>query len=311
MGQAMAVVTTGFFDGVHSGHRAVVSALVGAARERGVESIVVTFWPHPRAVLQDDAAGLRLLTGLDEKCAMLRALGVDRVEVIPFTRDFSRLTAADYLRLLRDRYGAEAVVVGYDNRIGSDRCGAAALAPLAASLGLAFLPAPAPVPVSLDGIPVLPDGAAGPGEGISSTKVRAALTAGDVVAAAAMLGYRYSLFGVVVAGNRIGRTIGFPTANMQLYEPLKLIPGGGVYAVEAETLGRRFRGMCNIGVRPTVGGGTLTIETHIFDFDEDIYGLDLRIAFLRKVRDERRFPSLDALRTQLALDERACRSVTQ
>ena len=121
-----------------------------------------------------------------------------------------------------------------------------------------------------------------------------------------MLGYRYGLFGVVVSGNQMGRTIGFPTANMQLYEPLKLVPMNGVYAVEVEVMGRTYRGMCNIGLRPTVGGTTRTIETHILDFDQDIYGLPLQLRFLRRIRDELRFPSLDALRSQLLEDRIAC-----
>ena len=122
-----------------------------------------------------------------------------------------------------------------------------------------------------------------------------------------MLGYRSGLYGAVVAGNRLGRTIGFPTANMQLYEPLKLVPGNGVYVVDVEVLGRQFRGMCNIGMRPTVGGAARTIETHILDFDEDIYGLPLRLRFVRRLRDERKFPSLEALQTQLAQDALNCK----
>ena len=142
---------------------------------------------------------------------------------------------------------------------------------------------------------------------VSSTKIREAVAAGEMEKAAAMLGYEYSLLGVVVAGNRLGRTIGFPTANIQLYEPLKLLPGNGVYSVEAETLGRKFKGMCNIGVRPTVrAGGQRTIETNIFDFDEDIYGLPLRISFMKRLRGETRFSSTAALRDQLALDRAAC-----
>ena len=142
---------------------------------------------------------------------------------------------------------------------------------------------------------------------ISSTKIRKALQEGRVEEANAMLGYGYELYGVVVAGNRVGRTMGFPTANMQLYEPLKLVPANGVYAVEAEVLGTTYKGMCNIGMRPTVGGASRTIETHILDFDQDIYGLPLRIRFLRRIRDERKFPSLEALREQLTLDALKCK----
>jgi riboflavin kinase/FMN adenylyltransferase len=295
----VAVVTTGFFDGVHLGHRHVLSALVSAARERGEEAIVVTFWPHPRAVLQQDARDFRLLSSLEEKQALLRAVGVDRVEVLPFTRAFAAMKADEYLSLLRDRFGASLIVMGYDNRIGSDRRTAAELG---ASQKIIIVDEIASAGLAASAI-------ANPAhaEAISSTRIRKALAAGDVERAHAMLGYSYGLYGVVVAGNRKGRTIGFPTANMQLYEPLKLVPANGVYAVEAEVLGRQFRGMCNIGVRPTVGGGTRTIETHILDFDEDIYGLPLRIRFLRRIRDERLFPSLDALREQLQKDSLAVR----
>ena len=145
------------------------------------------------------------------------------------------------------------------------------------------------------------------GYAVSSTKIRQSLEEGDVENATSMLGYRYTLEGVVVAGNRLGRTIGFPTANMQLYEPLKLVPGNGVYFVEVETLGQKFYGMCNIGYRPTVGlNNARTIETHILDFDEDIYGLDMDITFISKIRDEIKFDSLDCLRAQLECDRDAC-----
>ena len=142
------------------------------------------------------------------------------------------------------------------------------------------------------------------GYAVSSTKIRQRLEEGDVREAASMLGYAYSLHGVVVAGNRLGRTIGFPTANMQLYEPLKLVPCNGVYSVEVETLGQRFLGMCNIGCRPTISSGNArTIETHIFDFDEDIYGLDMKITFFERIREERRFDSLEELKRQLETDK--------
>ena len=145
------------------------------------------------------------------------------------------------------------------------------------------------------------------GYAVSSTKIRQSLEEGDVESATSMLGYRYSLEGVVVAGNRLGRTIGFPTANMQLYEPLKLVPANGVYFVEVETIGQKLYGMCNIGYRPTVGSGNArTIETHILDFDEDIYGLDLKLTFVARIREERRFGSLEALKVQLEADRRHC-----
>jgi len=296
----VAVVTTGFFDGVHLGHRHVLETVVSSARERGEEAVVVTFWPHPRTVLQQDARDFRLLSSLEEKKALLLRSGIDRVEVIPFTRTFAALTAAEYLSLLRDRFGASVVVMGYDNRIGSDRKTAASLAPGAVMPEI--VPAGA---IAAGSTAVTPDNV--PAGAISSTRIRKLLEEGKVEDACQMLGYRYGLYGVVVAGNRVGRTIGFPTANMQLYEPLKLVPENGVYAVEVDVLGRQYRGMCNIGLRPTVGGGGRTIETHILDFNEDIYGLPMGIRFVRRIRDEIRFPSLEALRLQLVQDADACR----
>lgn len=287
------VIATGFFDGVHIGHRFVIERLVNAARERGDQSMVVTFWPHPRNVLQDDARNLRLLTSLEEKKALLRGIGVDHVEVLPFTKEFSRLTTREYFRdVLIARFGAKAILIGYDNRMGCDPQTPESIEKVAQDEGLDV--------IRLGSV------ASPAGVTVSSTKIRDAVAAGQMEAAAAMLGYEYSLLGVVVAGNRLGRTIGFPTANIQLYEPLKLLPGNGVYSVDAETLGRKFKGMCNIGVRPTVrAGGQRTIETNIFDFDEDIYGLDLKVTFHHKIRDERRFDSIDALQAQLAADK-AC-----
>ena len=290
----VAVVTTGFFDGVHLGHRHVIETVVSSARERGEEAIVVTFWPHPRTVLQQDARDFRLLTSVEEKKALLKELGIDRVEVIPFTKEFARLRADEYLRFLRKSFGATMVVMGYDNRIGSDQLTADACAQLPEFAHR--------IDFSVLSCAPLPDYAHG--EAVSSTQIRKAIEEGDVERANKMLGYDYPLHGVVVSGNKLGRTIGFPTANMQLYEPLKLLPKDGVYAVEVEIQGqdRNYRGMCNIGVRPTVDGKARTIETHILDFDEDIYGLPIRIKFKKRIRDEIKFESLDALRQQLALD---------
>ena len=223
------VVATGFFDGVHVGHRHVIEQLKAAAAVRGDESMVVTFWPHPRNVLQKEARSLRLLTSLAEKKEILLGMGVDRVEVVPFTKDFSSMTTEDYLRMLMNDYGAKAILIGYDNRMGSDADGADQVAMVAERLSLEV--------IRTEMVP------SDYGYAVSSTKIRERLEEGDVLQAASMLGYEYSLYGVVVAGNRLGRTIGFPTANMQLYEPLKLVPGNGVYFVKVETLGREFLGM--------------------------------------------------------------------
>ena len=221
---------------------------------------------------------------------MLESLGVNKVEVMPFTKDFSTMTTREYLERLMADYGVRTILIGYDNRMGCDADGADQVAETALNLGLEVIRTQM-VPSEL-------------GYAVSSTKIRERLEAGDVRAASTMLGYDYQLHGVVVAGNRLGRTIGFPTANMQMYEPLKLVPGNGVYFVKVETLGRELYGMCNIGCRPTVSSGNhRTIETHIFDFDEDIYGLDIKVTFLDKIRDEVKFESLDALRSQLEKDK--------
>ena len=290
------VVATGFFDGVHTGHRLVIRQLVETAAARGDESMVITFWPHPRNVLQKEARSLRLLTTLSEKKRILHDLGVDHVEVIQFTKDFSSMTMEEYLRMLMEKYSARTVLVGYDNRIGSDSRTPDDVARTAEGLGLEVIRAEM-VPAEA-------------GDAVSSTRIRKALEEGDMETATSMLGYEYGLHGVVVAGKRLGRTIGFPTANMQLYEPLKLVPGNGVYFVRVNTLGRSLYGMCNIGCRPTVGpGNSRTIETNIFGFDEDIYGLDLELTFVAKIRDERRFDSLDELKLQLEKDRDACLTI--
>ena len=287
------VVATGFFDGVHLGHRFVVGRLVVESRLRGEKSTVVTFWPHPRTVLQSGARTLRLLSTLDEKKEMLHSLGVDRVEILPFTRDFARMTTKEYLRdVIRDRLHGTSVLVGYDNRMGSDQVGAEKIREIASGLGLGCI--------------VLDKFESGP-DTISSSKIRSLLAEGRIEEANGMLGYEYPLHGVVVAGNQLGRTIGFPTANMKLYEPLKAIPANGVYLTEVQTLGKSYRGMTNIGSRPTVShSGEVVIETNIFDFNEDIYGLDIRLRFLRRIREERCFPTLEDLRLQLVSDKEEC-----
>ena len=287
------VVATGFFDGVHVGHRLVIEQLVEAAAARGDESMVITFWPHPRNVLQKEARSLRLLTTLAQKKQILCELGVDRVEVLSFTKDFSAMTMEQYLRHIMKEYGATAILLGYDNKIGSDAANSDQVARTAEMLGLEV--------IRTEMVP------SQQGYAVSSTKIREKLEEGDVRRAAEMLGYDYSMHGVVVAGNKLGRTIGFPTANMQLYEPLKLVPGNGVYFVKVKVLDRELYGMCNIGCRPTVGAGNArTIETNIFGFDEDIYGLDIDITFIARIREERKFDSLTELKAQLELDRNEC-----
>ena len=282
----MAVVATGFFDGVHIGHRMVVETLVSEARKRGEESLVLTFWPHPRIVLAQDAMGLRLLNTPGEKISHLKDLGVDRVVQLEFTLEFSRMGTEQYLReIVKERFGGSAILLGYDNRIGHDSLTPAQTADIASSLGLDVIRAEK---VSAVGIAV------------SSTKIRTALNAGDVETASSYLCYDYSLSGTVVHGKKLGRTIGFPTANMEVDEPLKLVPATGVYLSRVEIEGKSYSGMTNVGD---------AIETHIFDFDEDIYGHTIKVSFIRHVRNEMTFGSLQELKTQLHIDEDNCKKL--
>ena len=282
----MAVVATGSFDGVHIGHRLVLETLVSEAHKRGEESLVLTFWPHPRIVLAQDALGLRLLNTPSEKLSHLEALGVDRVVQLEFTKDFSMMGTERYLReIVKEKYGGTAILLGYDNRIGHDSLTPAQTAEIASSLGIDVIRAEK---VSAVGIAV------------SSTKIRTALNSGDVETASSYLCYDYCLSGTVVHGKKLGRTIGFPTANMEIDEPLKLIPAIGVYLSRVEVDGESYFGMTNIGEN---------IETHIFEFDKDIYGHTIKVSFIRHVRNEMSFPSLLELKTQLHIDEDNCKKL--
>ena len=289
----MVVAATGFFDGVHAGHRAVLQVLKDTAREEGEESAVITFWPHPRNVLRQDASStFHLLNTLEEKKSLILGFGIDRFYVIPFTRDFSQLDTADFMRkYLVEQFHVDTIVIGYDHRLGrSSTASREELAAIASTVGLRTR---------------IVEEVHCEDRKVSSTQIRNLLAAGDVQAAAQLLGYRYSLSGIVVSGNMLGRTMGFPTANMQLCEPLKMVPADGVYAVCVDVSGQRHRGICNIGTRPTVSEGNVrTIETNIFDFSENIYGLDIRVGFVARIRDEHRFASLDDLRLQMENDRK-------
>ena len=280
----MAVIATGFFDGVHMGHRKVIDTLLRLSRERSEQSVILTFWPHPRMVLQDDARSLRLLNSLEEKKSILQGLGVDRVEVLPFDLDFSAMSARDYLeKIVRDRFGASCVVFGYDNRLGCDGVMAQNAVVLARELGMEAVCC-----ASLGDI--------------SSTKIRNCIATGRIEAASQMLGMNYRLKGAVIGGNRIGRTLGYPTANTSLYEPLKALPLPGAYLTRVNVGGGEYYGMTNVGDDGKV-------ETHIFDFSKDIYGLDIDLEFLRYLRAEMKFGSLEDLKTQLGIDEMSCRNI--
>lgn len=287
----MVVAATGFFDGVHGGHRAVLDTLLKVAAERQMESAVITFWPHPRTVLQQDAHSLRLLNSLEEKRQRVLSLGIDNFHVVNFSREFSKLSTKEFMEeyLIR-RYNVSTLVIGYDHRLGNSSLQTQdEMREIASSLGIET--------IRVEEVHM-------GDKMVSSTKIRARLLEGDVQGASELLGYKYLLHGVVVAGKQLGRTIGFPTANMELYEPLKIVPANGVYLVDVNVLGRNYKGVCNIGNRPTVGENqSRTIETHILNFDEDIYGLEMSIEFVAKIRDEKKFASMDELREQISKDK--------
>lgn len=285
----MAVITTGFFDGVHVGHRSVISALVREASRRREESVVVTFWPHPRLVLGRDPEPLALLNTLEEKTSMLKGLGVDRVEVLGFTREFSSMDAEEYFAtVVRDRFHGSSVILGYDNRVGRQAPGDAS-EDIAASAARAGLEVIRTEPETAGGLAV------------SSTRIRRALDGGDVAGASAMLGYDYTLSSEVVHGKHLGRTIGFPTANMSIREIPKLIPQTGVYLTRVRLGDRVFDAMTNVG--PT------DVESHLFGFDEDIYGERPDVSFRMRLREMKAFGSMEELRLQLMDDMEKCKNL--
>jgi len=287
----MVVAATGFFDGVHIGHMAIINQVLEIAKSKNEKSAIITFWPHPRAILQQDAYKLRLLTDIEEKKRLILAAGIDEFIVIPFSREFSKLSAKEFLSdFLRDKYGITDLVIGYDHTIGNDKTITQdRIIEIAKEVGITAVKVKE---VSNDGMCV------------SSTKIREHILEGDIQLANKMLGHTYSLNGVVVAGNRIGHTLGFPTANMKLYEPLKILPSNGVYVVLVQIQGKQYRGVCNIGLRPTVNmGNEKTIETHILNFNDDIYGLDIKIDFLDKIRDEKKFADREKLKKRISKDK--------
>lgn len=282
----MAVVATGFFDGVHLGHRKLIETLLKCAEKRSERSLIVSFWPHPRIALGHDSLHLRLLTSQQEKTAMLRQLGVDDVEVLPFNREFACMSTREYLSMLKERFDATMVVLGYDNRVGSDLPDPQQTARIALELGLE---------VEISSEFNLPGYGA-----VSSTLIRNAVREGRVEDAAAMLGYNYSLSGTVVHGKQLGRTIGFPTANMQPGESQKLLPAAGAYLTRVNTVSGEYFGMTNVGP---------IIETHIFDFASDIYGSEIKVGFLRRIRDEKHFSGVEELKSQLQIDEMSAKKI--
>ncbi|RZK58267.1 MAG: bifunctional riboflavin kinase/FAD synthetase [Pedobacter sp.] len=304
-----AVVTIGTFDGVHFGHQKIIKRLCELAKSTGGESVILTFFPHPRMIIDPENQDLKMINTIKEKAEILANLGVDHLIITPFTRDFSNLDATDYIKnILIDTIGTKQIIVGYDHRFGKDRKG-----------GMNELQQYSKVyDYEIEEIPEqdINDVA------VSSTKIRKALLDGDVSLAANYLGYHFSISGPVIKGDKIGRTIGFPTANIFVEETYKIIPSDGIYAVTVEMSSeagdesldlelktpnsklQTYKGMAYIGQRPTINGMTRNIEVNIFDFNREIYGQTIKMNFLKFLRHDVKFTGLEALTEQLHQDKR-------
>ena len=289
------VLTTGTFDGFHLGHKKILSRLSEIAERSSGESVLLTFNPHPRMVLFTNDAGIKLLSTQKEKIRQLEESGIDHLIIHPFTIAFSRLSSIEFVRdLLVNKLGIKKLVIGYNHQFGRNREGTLEhLRKYGPVYGFDVEEIPAK---EIDNV------------NISSTKIRNALKEGNVSIANSFLGYNYSFEGIVVRGKELGRTIGFPTANIEIQDKEKLIPKDGVYAARAEVNGNQYNGMLNIGFKPTIEEGKpeavrSTIEINLFDFDDDIYGCVIKVELIDRIRDEKKFANLDELKNQLVLDK--------
>ena len=285
------IVTIGTFDGVHIGHKKILENIITNARESNLESVVLTFFPHPRTVLQEGTE-MKQLNTIEEKINLLEKIGVDNLVIHPFDKDFSRLTAEEFVKkVLVDQFNAAKIIIGYDHRFGRNRT-----ADINDLIEFGEKYDFAVEQISVEEINDV---------SVSSTKIRTALQHGKVTLANSFLDYDYSLAGIVVKGKQLGRTIGFATANIQVKESYKLIPKDGVYVVLCEFDSTKHFGMMNIGVNPTTDSDAdkQKIEVHLLNFTGDIYDKVIMVSFLTRIRDEQKFESVDALKNQLALDK--------
>jgi riboflavin kinase/FMN adenylyltransferase len=284
------VVTIGTFDGVHVGHQKILKNIARIADEHKLKSVVVTFWPHPRFVLKNHDTDLKLLSTFEEKTLLIEKLGIDYLVKIPFTKAFSEFSSDDFItQIIVDKINTKKLVIGHDHKFGKNREGGFDyLKQNANKYGFSV------IEISREDIEDV---------GVSSTKIRTALSMGDIHTANEFLGRKYSLSGFVKEGDRIGRSIGFPTANLEVPEFYKLIPRDGAYAVSVEFQNQWYIGMLNIGVRPTVSGEERRIEVNIFDFNKQIYNEHLIIHFHQLLRNEEKFESIDFLKKQLIKDK--------
>ena len=286
---SFSVVTIGTFDGVHLGHQKIIKKLVTIAKANDFKSTILTFFPHPRMVLQQDN-NIKLLNTLDEKIEIFEKLGLDQLIIHPFTKEFSRLSALEYVKtILVEKLNAKKIIIGYDHRFGRNRI---ANIENLKEYGNEFNFEVEEISAKeIDEVSV------------SSTKIRKALEDGKIEKANLYLGYSYLLTGIITKGKGLGRQIEFPTANIHIEEPYKLIPKNGVYTVKSNIDNTVVYGMMNIGMNPTVNGTKKTIEVHFFDFNEDLYGEKIRLSILARQRDEKRFESVEALKKQLFKDK--------
>lgn len=286
------VVTIGTFDGLHKGHQLVVNQLKELAKTRGGESVIFTFYPHPRVVTSPNESNLRLLTTKEEKIKLFEKMGVDHLIIYPFDKAFSELNYSDFVKtILHEKMGTKCLVVGYDHRFGKNREG-----------GYEYLKKCAEK-YNFD--VVRTNALSMEADKVSSTKIRAALEGGNIKKANRYLGYSFTLEGTVVNGKQLGRKLGFPTANIEASDKNKIIPGYGVYAVRVEIGGGTFKGMLNIGMRPTFNNNAdnRSIEVNIFDFADDIYGKEVSLYFVDKIRNEQKFAGIESLVEQLKNDK--------
>jgi riboflavin kinase/FMN adenylyltransferase len=285
-----AVVTIGTFDGVHLGHRKIISRIKELADECGGETVILTFFPHPRMILHPEDESIKLINTINEKAQLLEQLGVDHLIITPFSRDFSNQPPEDYIRdVLVNNIGTKKIVIGYDHRFGKDRQGGLAdLLKLAPVYGFEVVEIP-----EQDIHEVA----------VSSTRIRTALLDGKIELANEFLGYPFFITGKVVRGDQIGRQIGYPTANIVIEEHYKLIPSDGIFSAMINIGGTNYKGMAYIGSRPTVNGITRNIEVNIFDFDKEIYNQQVSMQFYNFVRSDVRFLNLEELKVQLAKDK--------
>ncbi|HLP14513.1 MAG TPA: bifunctional riboflavin kinase/FAD synthetase [Flavobacteriales bacterium] len=293
------VVTIGTFDGVHIGHTKILDRLKKRASNINGQSVVITFNPHPRQVLFPDDDNLKLLSTQQEKIELLDRNGIDILIIIEFTREFSRLTALEFIRdILVNQVGVSELIIGYDHHFGRNREGSIeSLKEMAQTFDFKVEEIPAE---EIDEVT------------ISSTKIRKAITEGDMHTANAFLGYDFGFRGIVEHGQKLGKSLGFPTANIHIPEKVKIIPQKGVYAVRVTCNFQTHKGVMNIGYRPTVDNSPqLRIEVHIFDFDQDIYGKEIGVHVVHKLRDEQKFEGLEQLKTQIGKDVVAARSILE